>query len=397
MIHQTPGSAAFHGRRLAVLLMLIPCGVGFRAQTTPARIEARVVGAPTPFTGSDGQVHLAYELLIGAPRTTAIRLDRLDGFSDRDANPLVSYASSELDERVMHPNADRKNRHGRMIENGTSALVHVWITLANNRLVPAMLRHSIKTVTDSGAEALGGDAQVDIRSSTPLIVGSPFRGQSWLAHNGPGGHLSPHWGSALIDEHGARIPQRYAIDFIGLDTNGRAVKGNVEKSANEDWVGFGREVLAVADGVVHSARDGLADNAPLAEPPPPLSASVADSYGNYVIVALDDHTFVHYAHLRRNSVTVKTGQTVRRGQVIGHLGNSGNTNGAHLHFNVTDKAAPEEAQGVPYVFDTFDSLGTTTADAALGAVRPTEGSRVLPVKRTKALPLDDAVVRFQLR
>jgi len=41
------------------------------------------------------------------------------------------------------------------------------------------------------------------------------------------------------------------------------------------------------------------------------------------VIAVDDRTFVHYAHLQRNSVAMKTGQVVRRGQVIGRLGNSG--------------------------------------------------------------------------
>ena len=41
------------------------------------------------------------------------------------------------------------------------------------------------------------------------------------------------------------------------------------------------------------------------------------------VIAVDDRTFVHYAHLQRNSVAMKTGQVVRRGRVIGRLGNSG--------------------------------------------------------------------------
>ena len=159
-------------------------------------------------------------------------------------------------------------------------------------------------------------------------------------------------------------------------------------------MGFGHEVLAVVDGVVHAARDGLADNQPLVEPPPPSSPSAAETYGNYVIIAVDDHTFVHYAHLQRNSVAVKTGQAVRRGQVIGRLGNSGNTNGAHLHFNVTDGPLPEAAQGLTFVFDTFESLGRTTPGLALGAEPSSGKPKFSRSKRGKELPLDGTVVRF---
>ena len=98
--------------------------------------------------------------------------------------------------------------------------------------------------------------------------------------------------------------------------------------------------------------------------------------------------------MQRNSVVVKAGQPVRRGQVIGRLGNSGNTNGAHLHFNITDGPLPEDSQGLPFVFDAFDLLGKTTPDLALGAEPSSEPPRFSPSKRGKELPLDGAVVRF---
>ena len=295
----------------------------------------------------------------------------------------------------MRPEADPKVRYGRLIPSGTTALVYIWITLAKGQAEPRTLRHSLAISAQDGSSVVASETRVNVHSVKPLVVGSPFRGGAWLAHNGPGQHRSPHWGSALLNGGGARIPQRYAIDFIGVDGKGSAVRGDFRKSTNQDWIGFGREIVAVVDGTVHAARDGLADNQPLVELPPPASPSAADTYGNYVILAVNDHTFVHYVHLQRNSVAVTTGQVVRRGQVIGRLGNSGNTNGAHLHFNITDSPLPEAAQGLPFVFQTFELLGRTTADVALGAESSSEKTRFTPSKREKALPLDDTVVRFR--
>jgi murein DD-endopeptidase MepM/ murein hydrolase activator NlpD len=198
-----------------------------------------------------------------------------------------------------------------------------------------------------------------------------------------------------VDGRTARTPQRYAIDFIGVDDNGRAVRGDFRKSSNDDWIGFGHEILAVHDGTVHATRDGIIDNQPLAELPAPSSPSAAATYGNYVIIKSDDGPFVHYAHLQRDSVAVKTGEAVRRGQAIGRLGNSGNTNGAHLHFNITDSPEPESTQGVPFVFDTVESLGSTTAALALGAEPSAARTRVSATRQQRALPLDGAVVRFR--
>jgi murein DD-endopeptidase MepM/ murein hydrolase activator NlpD len=114
-----------------------------------------------------------------------------------------------------------------------------------------------------------------------------------------------------------------------------------------------------------------------------------------VIIRTGDGTFVHYAHLRRNSVAVKTGESVRRGQLIGRLGNSGNTNGAHLHFDITDGPEPETMQGIPFVFDSVQSLGSTTAAVALGAEPAPGQTRVSSTTQQRTLPLDGAVVRFR--
>jgi murein DD-endopeptidase MepM/ murein hydrolase activator NlpD len=151
----------------------------------------------------------------------------------------------------------------------------------------------------------------------------------------------------------------------------------------------------VLDGTVYAIRDGLVDNQPLVEPPRPSSPSAANTYGNYVIIKAGDGTFVHYAHLQRNSVVVKAGEAVRRGHVIGRLGNSGNTNGAHLHFNITDGPDQEAMQGIPFVFDAVESLGSTTADIALGAEPAAGQTRVASTTQQRILPLDGAMVRFR--
>ena len=365
-------------------------------QESSARIDVRVAVAPTPFKGSDGLTHLAYELVLDDIPRTGARIDRIEVFAESDAKPLISYAGKELDERVMRPEADPKVRYGRAVPSGTAALIHVWITLAADQpVLPQVLRHSFQVSTEGGRPLVVADARVDVRSAPPIVVGSPFRTSPWLAHNGPGQHRSPHWGSALVDGRTARIPQRYAIDFIGVDDKAQAVRGDFRKSSNDDWIGFGREILAVLDGTVYAARDGIVDNQPLVELPRPASPSAADTYGNFVIIRAGESTFVHYAHLQRNSVAVKAGDAVRRGQVIGRLGNSGNTNGAHLHFNITDAPEPETTQGIPFVFDTLESLGRTTAAIALGAEPSAGQTQLSSTPQQRILPLDGAVVRIR--
>jgi Peptidase family M23 len=354
----------------------------------------RVSTAPFVVTGSDGQRHLAYELqLTGEFATTEVRLERVDVFRDNDTKPLVSFGGTTLDGRVMRPGADPKVRYERLLRGDIAAVVHLWVTLPDGA-VPARLRHRLTLLADGDAEVAVPETHTDVQSVTPLVLGAPLRGGRWLAHNGPGNHRSAHWGSVLIVGGRATIPQRFAIDFIGLDTSGRAVKGDFQKSSNTDWIGFGAEILAVADGIIREARDGIQDVPPLAENLPPSEPTLPAVAGNYIVLELAANRFVHYVHLKQGSVAVSVGQRVRRGEVLGRLGNSGNTNAPHLHFNLVDAASLEGYEGLPFVFDSFDLFGETSAGRAVGADSSPKQTPSPPSRRVRQIPLDGAVVRF---
>jgi murein DD-endopeptidase MepM/ murein hydrolase activator NlpD len=79
-------------------------------------------------------------------------------------------------------------------------------------------------------------------------------------------------------------------------------------------VPIGTPVLAVADGKIENASWGK-------------------SYGNQVVQKVAGG-WVIYAHL--NALRCKPGQTVKKGQIIGESGNSGNSTGPHLHFEMRD-------------------------------------------------------------
>jgi Peptidase family M23 len=364
-------------------------------QTPRVLLDVRPGTLPAPFSGGDGLIHLAYELDITATGIGSARVERIDVFGDSDPKALITYSSGELEDLVMRPDAEPGVRRGRLIPIDTTAVMYVWLTFSASRSLPAHLRHSLAVVDADGSAVPVRDLRIDVQRTAKLVLGAPLREGLWFAHNGPGNHRSAHWGSVLVDHGRARIPQRFAIDFIGLDPNGRAVRGDFQKSVNEDWIGFGADVIAVADGVVQAMRDGVPDNQAMGEPLPPASPSADATYGNYVILSLGGGRFAHYAHLQRGSVAVKSGERIRAGQFLGRLGNSGNTNAPHLHFNVTDTASPVTSEGIAYVFEVFDLMGTTTAEQAVAGESGPWPSRESPAPRVRALPLGGSVVRFR--
>lgn len=67
------------------------------------------------------------------------------------------------------------------------------------------------------------------------------------------------------------------------------------------------------------------------------SKSGKRTYGNYVKIRHDNGMYTLYAHMKYNSVNVKVGQRVSKGQTIGYMGNTGYSFGAHLHFEVRNE------------------------------------------------------------
>ncbi|MEU7063850.1 M23 family metallopeptidase [Streptomyces sp. NPDC046161] len=147
--------------------------------------------------------------------------------------------------------------------------------------------------------------------SVPLRF--PLRDGTWLIAQGGGRGLNHHL---------PQPEQRGAIDVIGIGTRGARLKGGTGPDAYRI---HGAKLYAPCDGLVVSAEDGYTDQTPGViryEPP----------YGNHVFIDTGSE-IVKLAHLRPGSVTVSAGERVHTGQLLGEVGNSGNTSEPHLHIH----------------------------------------------------------------
>jgi murein DD-endopeptidase MepM/ murein hydrolase activator NlpD len=112
------------------------------------------------------------------------------------------------------------------------------------------------------------------------------------------------------------------------------------------------------------------------------------------VVDIGGGRFAYYAHLQPGSLAVAVGDRVRPGQLLGLLGNSGNTDFPHLHFHVMNSPAPLGSDGLPFEFDSFTSPGTIANGDALLAGEPAELDTVLAGRHTRQIPMDLQVVDF---
>jgi len=189
--------------------------------------------------------------------------------------------------------------------------------------------------------------------------------------------------------------QRFAIDWMRLDDAGRLVHGDPSNVLS--YPAYGADVLAVADGAVVETLNTLDDQKP-GTMPDPSTITLENVDGNHVVLDLGNGVFAFYAHMQKGSVKVAPGERVRRGQLLGKLGNTGNTSGPHLHFHLMDGPSVLGSSGIPYVMDSFVFAGQIP-EAQFAAATGVEGdwSKGLshrPSPRRGQFPLDLAIVDF---
>lgn len=167
----------------------------------------------------------------------------------------------------------------------------------------------------------------------------------------------------------------------------------------------GVNALAAADGVVRWTRDGLFDHCPSdtehdcdeqkkSELPSDSrkGATLGFNAGNFVVIEhiLDNSRYLSlYAHLRKGSLTVAPGQKVVRGQNLGDVASSGNSQIPHLHFGVY------KADGAMYrPVDPWKGACNTSSDGLWASTVPYRSDELL-MAHPAHNPANDSEVYLQ--
>lgn len=116
----------------------------------------------------------------------------------------------------------------------------------------------------------------------------------------------------------------YSWDFAVVDSKGKTFSGKGE--LNDEYFAFNQPILAPEDGIVVEVEFGIADNKP-------DNPNYPQPWGNYVRIQHSKDLFTVLVHLKQDGVSVHPGQRVKKGQLLGRLGNSGNSTQPHLHFH----------------------------------------------------------------
>jgi murein DD-endopeptidase MepM/ murein hydrolase activator NlpD len=291
-----------------------------------------------------------------------------------DADSSLLRSTSRV---TQIPLADRLK-----LDGGARATVYFWIPV-DRAHPPAQLRHRLTFQRDSTTEVLEGTTIPVERAA--VVIGAPVRGE-WAALNGPSNASGHRRLVMALDGHTAS-GQRFAIDFLQLDSTGSSRRPGTDAAKNSNYYAYGTELLAVADGVVAATKDSIPENVPGGRA---VKIDLITVGGNFVGIDIGGGKYALYAHVQPGSLRVKVGDRVKRGQVIALLGNSGNSTEPHVHFQIADGPSFLAAEGLPYATD-FEVL----SNCGIGGNPPKIScSRHAPTSVKGGIPLQTELVRF---
>ncbi|MBK8049412.1 MAG: M23 family metallopeptidase [Anaerolineales bacterium] len=164
-------------------------------------------------------------------------------------------------------------------------------------------------------------------------------------------------GNDWTDRHKQEVfSQTYAMDFVKLGEESAFFRGRGAEV--EDHYSWNQPVHAAAGGKVAFVIYDMPDLAPGAMPDPRMFRDdPRRMLGNAVAISHGNGEFSYYACLQQASLAVREGQVIRRGALIGAVGNSGLTPGPHLHFHLMNGPNPFIDQGLPAKFSHFSAGG----------------------------------------
>ena len=143
----------------------------------------------------------------------------------------------------------------------------------------------------------------------------------------------------MMNYHQAEPAQKYALDILKLNTLGTRASGLYPKKLKKYEI-FEDDLYSPCNGKVVNMKNDLPDLTPPKSDPKNLE-------GNHIYLVCENHdATILLAHMKKGSIVVAEGEEVKTGQLLGKVGNSGNTSEPHLHIH-----AEKDGKGIPITFN----------------------------------------------
>jgi len=352
------------GIAVGVLASVTTAGVASAASNAGAvtAIFVQPIHDAQVVRGDDGKDHIEYDLLVVNVFDSPVTLSSVTALGP-GGKQLAHLEGTELTAATET-----------LYDKTPSATIPASATVAVDvdvAVAPGTVPKSIgNTITytlapNTPSRPLVGSLVVDgpkvtIDRAKAIVIQPPVHGDGWLATTAccePNVHRSLR---LAVDGTRIETGEAFAVDWG--EVKGTSLYSG-DGTKNEDHYAYGADVLAVADGKVVFTQDGKPEEMPYQAQP---ATDITDYGGNKVILEIAPGVFAGYEHLATGTVAVKVGDRVKAGAVMAKLGNTGPSQGAHLHFGLLDKPDVVTGRSLPFVIDRYTLAGTVdfaTSDA----------------------------------
>jgi hypothetical protein len=216
-------------------------------------------------------------------------------------------------------------------------------------------RHRLMMDFDTSAEITVSPRAYVTKTNLTL----PLHGRIliWEGHDFYAHHRRIPLHDAKVKKMGiAANANRYASDLVIVDNQGDMYRGDPWNKKN--WLTYGAPIYAPGAGIVAGAENHYPDNEydgkKINYPQAPPGAD--EDLGNFVIIDHGDDEFSVMPHMLAGSLTVKKGDRVRQGQLVGRVGFSGDAIFPHVHYSLLNCGDIHRCEGLPAYFRHVDRL-----------------------------------------
>lgn len=323
-----------------------------RVESRPARlIRAHYDRLPFPTMGPQQEVvfDLGITALHGAIELSGIVIKGYNEhqllFEQRWPGRMIRQRSGEADLRIPAGTG--------LAVRGMHFMLHGYepLTLIDLTVVGKILEEDPAQESDREADEKRQTTQAVLQ--IPVVphenktdLHFPLRGAWWAIQ-----------GSDWSDQHKQEVfSQTFAMDFVKLGPDNHFFRNQGMTLADHN--SWDQPVYATAGGKVAYVCYDMPDLPPGTPPDPRMFRDDPRRLlGNAIAISHANGEFSFYGCLQQASAQVQEGEMIRRGTLLGRVGNSGNSPGPHLHFHLMEGPNPFIDQGLPLKFSHFSAGG----------------------------------------
>ena len=316
--------------------------------------EMNVTFAPIEVKSTDGKINLLYSVEVSNFDKEGYKIKDFQVYNSAN-NSMICSISDTGKYLLIHKPLQESLPDGMYYYAGMYYAAYRFSVglVMDPSQVPQKIKHRLVLIKD-GEEKIIEGTETSVSKGPIALLSAPLKGERFVSANTTTLLNNHHPSYQLTYKTKTTVAERFCVDWNKIDETGSTFHG--DQSICENWYVYGQNVYAASGGIVVAVKDGMPDQTPVGT----ISAglNLFNSDGNSVVIYIQGGYCI-YGHFKPNSIVVKTGQYISKGDLIGQVGNSGNSGAPHLHFGLHTDFPYYISEGLPYYIDSLEKVGST--------------------------------------